>query len=298
MSLDPRHLDAFLAVVEGGSLGRAARALGVTQPALSRIIRRLESAAGAELFSREAKGMDLTTFGEALLPHARLIREQSREAMEEIQALRGLGKGELRIGAVASAAISLAPPAIEVMLRRWPSLKIEVMEAVEDRLADALLAREVDLLIAGEIEQEGIVRMSAPGLHDRYQVVAAPDHWLAGQGSIPLRRLAAERWVMPPLDAPPRRQFHDLAASLGEPPPRVVIESRSTATVKALVAQGGLLAWLPEPLTLPDRRAGMLVELDVPELVVVRKFHVYRRRGFVPPAVTRFVEALGKACAP
>src|SRR5688572_32780995 len=109
MTLDPRQLKVFLAVAKSGSLGLAAESLHVTQPALSRIIRRLEAQLGVPLFERCTTGMELTSYGRALLPHASLLSAEAALAVEQINALRGLGQGTLRIGAVASAAIMLLP---------------------------------------------------------------------------------------------------------------------------------------------------------------------------------------------
>ena len=112
MTYDIRQLNAFLAVVQHGSLGRAAQRLNITQPALSRTIRRLEEQIGAPLFERYATGMMLTNFGQALLPHATLLQREAEQAAEEINALRGLSRGTIRVGAVASAVSLVLPVAI------------------------------------------------------------------------------------------------------------------------------------------------------------------------------------------
>src|SRR5436309_15343394 len=95
MTFDLRQLNAFLAIVSTGSLGRAAETLHVTQPALSRTIRRLEEQVGAPLFERYSKGMQLTAIGSALLPHAVLLQREAEHATEEINAMRRLAKGTI-----------------------------------------------------------------------------------------------------------------------------------------------------------------------------------------------------------
>src|SRR4029450_5147200 len=100
MALDPRQLRAFLTIVRSGSLGLAAETLHVTQPALSRIIRRLEMQLGVQLFERRSTGMELTSFGQALLPHAMVLSEEAALAIAQINSLRGLGHGTVRIGAI------------------------------------------------------------------------------------------------------------------------------------------------------------------------------------------------------
>src|SRR5688572_23951499 len=109
MALDPRQLRAFLAIVRCGSLGLAAESLHITQPALSRTVRRLEGQLGVALFERRTTGMELTPFGHALLPHATVLSEEASVAIEQINSLRGLGHGTLRIGAIGSVAVKVLP---------------------------------------------------------------------------------------------------------------------------------------------------------------------------------------------
>ena len=134
MALEPRQLQAFLAIVETGSLGRAADSLHLTQPALSRIVKRMEQQLGVTLFERRPNGMELTSFGQALLPYATHLTKEASLAIEEINVRLGLGRGTLRIGAVASAAVMVLPGVLKHMLRRWPNLHVQIIEAVEDRL--------------------------------------------------------------------------------------------------------------------------------------------------------------------
>ena len=86
--MELRTVDYFLAAAEQGSLRGAAQRLGVTQPALTKAIRRLEDEAGVVLFDRKARGVSLTVYGEAMLRHARNLRASLRDAQEEIAGLR------------------------------------------------------------------------------------------------------------------------------------------------------------------------------------------------------------------
>lgn len=145
MTFDLRQLRAFTTIAASGSLGRAADALHVTQPALSRILKRLEEQIGAPLFERHSKGVQLTAIGEALLPHATLLQHEAEHAREEIDALRGLAKGTIKVGAVGSIASLVLPVALGRVLDRWPNLRVVIVEGVWDRLVDALLTHEIDI---------------------------------------------------------------------------------------------------------------------------------------------------------
>src|SRR5262245_28167066 len=173
MTLDPRHLKVFLAVARSGSLGLAAESLHLTQPALSRIIRRLETQLGVPLFERCTTGMELTSYGRALLPHASLLSAEATLAVEQINALRGLGQGTLRIGAVASAAIMLLPAVLDRILTQWPNLHVELTEAVEDVLETALINNAIDVVISGPIAQsQEVIQVAERKFTDCYSVIS------------------------------------------------------------------------------------------------------------------------------
>jgi len=294
MSLDPRQLRTFLAVVEAGSLGRAAEALHLSEPAVSRIIKRLEAQLHVQLFERRTTGMELTSFGQALLPHANLLTSEATHAIDEINALRGLDRGLLRVGAVASAAIMILPTVLERLLIKWPGLQVQITEAVEDRLAVALASSTIDVVVSGSIAgSDDIVQLGEHRFSDRYSVIASADHPLRQQKGLSIRDLAGMQWVMPPEDAEPRRLFHSVLDQLGIAHPVIRVETRSPAAIKAMVAATQFLGWLPEPLFEAERAAGLVVTLPVKELSLPRRFYVYRRRqSFIAPPVLRFLEEL------
>src|SRR5882672_2557470 len=294
MALDPRQLRAFLAIVDAGSLGMAADALHVTQPALSRMVRRLETQLGGPLIIHNTTGMELTSYGEALLPHATVLSAEGARALEQINSLRGLGHGTLRIGSVASAAIMVLPPVLDRILTQFPNLHVQITEAVDDILETALANNSIDVVISGPIkESEEIMQVSEHKFTDRYAVVSAANHPLQTRRDLAIEDLANERWVMPPEEAEPRKQFVALAAKLGVAPPHVAVETRYPAVIKALVARTKFLGWLPEPLFAAEESAGLIRALAVKEMDMQRRFFVFRRRrSSTPPPVQKFLEAL------
>lgn len=292
--LDLRQVNAFLAVCEHGSLGRAAAQLNITQPALSRTIQRLETQLGAPLFERYATGMVLTPYGEALRPHANLLRREAEHATEEIQALRGLARGTIRVGAVASVASVVLPQAIARVLARWPNLRVRIVEGVGDFLADALVRHEIDLAIGIALpENEEICAVPEVGWSDASYVVAAPDHPLMHGGPLTLADTAGHRWVMPPRGTAPFEELQRLFATAGLAPPDIVAETRSIVALKGLVMRGGFLAWVAEPMYEAERRAGLIRELPIAGASAPRRLAVYRRReGILPGPAARLLELL------
>jgi len=294
MALEQRQLRAFLAIAQTGSLGRAADVLHLTQPALSRTVRQMESQLRVQLFERRPSGMELTTFGQALLPYATHLTEELELALEEINARLGMGRGTVRIGTVASAAVMVLPELLDRMHQRWPHLQLQIVEAVEDKLATALVNKEVDVVLSGPIpESDELMQVAEHSFSDRSMVIAATSHPLQQRRQLPVRDLADVAWVMPSTDAEPRKRFDSLLQRLNAPPARVVVETRSPSSIKAIVAKTGLLGWLPEPLFAAEQAAGLIRPLPCPELTAPRRFYVYRRRrNFMPPPLVEFLRAL------
>jgi DNA-binding transcriptional LysR family regulator len=294
MALDPRQLKAFLAIVKTGSLGLAAESLHLTQPALSRIIRRLETQLGVTLFERRTTGMELTSFGHALLPHATFLSEEAALALEQINSLRGLGQGTIRVGSVASVAIMVLPAVLDRMLTKWPNLHVQILEAVEDVLTVALTSNAIDVVICGPIpESDEIVQVTEHKFTDRYSVICSAGNELQRRRNLTIHDIIDVPWVMPPAEAEPRRQFNALIGRLGAACPRVAVETRSPSVIKAMVAKTHFLGWLPEPLFAAEQAAGLIRALAVKEMDMQRRFFVYRRRrNFMPPPVVKFLESL------
>ena len=294
MTFDLRQLAAFVSIVDTGSLGRSADALHITQPALSRTIKRLEDQIGAPLFERHSKGMQLTDIGHALLPHAQMLLREAEHAAEEIAAVRGLAKGTIRVGAVGSIASFTLPLAIDAMLRRWPGLRVQVLEAAWDKLADALSRHEIDLALGVAVEDTADIRAIRDcRWEDQSVVVAAGDH--------PLRQLAAptladtmrHRWTTTPPGSGPYEQMQLAFRAQGLPMPEIAVETRSITVIKSLIMHSGFLSWMPEPMFEYERDAGLFMAIPLPGGTDSRTLTVFRRsRGILPQPAARLLNEL------
>src|SRR5437867_957176 len=127
-------LRPLLAVARAGNLSTAARELAVSQPALTKSVRKLEQHVGVALFDRRARGMALTPSGTALLAHARLIETQCRFADAEIAAIAHGEAGAIRIGAGPYWGPSLVPLAVARLHARFPKLRVDLEVGVTTSL--------------------------------------------------------------------------------------------------------------------------------------------------------------------
>ena len=299
MTFNLQQLQAFATIVASGSLGRAAEVLHVTQPALSRSIRRLEEQVGAPLFERHSKGMQLTAIGSALLPHATLLQREAEHAREEIDAMRGLAKGTIRVGAVASIASLVLPLAVSGVLARWPNLRVEITEGVWDRLAEGLIKHEIDLALSMAVpDTDEIAAIADCRWEDTSYVVAALDHPLRRKHGLSLADTLEERWCIPPHGTGPFEHMQQVFSAHGLGLPNVVVETRSITVLKSLVTRAGFLSWMAEPMYDTESEARVFDALPIPGAVARRTLTAFRRRhGILPSPAVKLLEQLRQLTA-
>ncbi|WP_158939105.1 LysR family transcriptional regulator [Burkholderia sp. S171] len=299
MTFSLQQLHAFTTIVDSSSLGRAAEVLHVTQPALSRTIKRLEEELGAPLFERHSKGMQLTAIGEALLPHATLLLHEADNAREEIDAIRGLAKGTIRVGAVASIATLVLPLAVSGVLARWPNLRVQIIEGVWDRLADSLLKQEIDLALSMAVpDTDEITAISDCCWEDTSYVVAALDHPLRANPALCLADTLDQQWCVPPRGTGPFEHMQRVFAEHGLPMPEIAVETRSITVLKSLVTRAGFLSWMASPMYDTESAAGVFDTLPIPGLIARRTLTAFRRRqGILPRPAVMLLEQLRQLTA-
>jgi DNA-binding transcriptional LysR family regulator len=195
---DTAALEVLCEVARHGSFTAAARSIGYTQSAVSRQIAALESKAGSPLFERLPRGVRPTPAGRVLVEHATVVLARLRSAGEELDALRRLQGGWLRIGAFPTADATLVPLAVSGFRARHPGVHLTLAEGVTPLQLARLGQGELDLAVvsdyppglpeAGELE---LVHL----LDDPLLLALPSGHRLAGAGSVRLAGLATENWV-------------------------------------------------------------------------------------------------------
>ena len=143
--MESKQLKHFLSVAEHGSFTQAAKAIHIAQPALSISIKKFEQSLGVVLFRREDKKVSLTKEGEVLLIHAKRVIQQLHDAELAIDELKGLQKGEVRLGAPSMMGSYFFPEVVMAFKTRYPDLKLTLVEAGTRSIRKMLLNGELDL---------------------------------------------------------------------------------------------------------------------------------------------------------
>jgi DNA-binding transcriptional LysR family regulator len=192
-----RDLHAFAAVVQSGSISRAASELGVTQSAVSQMIADLEAALRVRLLDRSTRGVAATVFGNVLLRRSRAALDELRHGMEEIAFLSDHATGQVRVGCPESISSAVLPLIAQLFFERHPKAVLDVDHVNFGRLAP-LIDRRVDLVIARSgdaqvIPDEVDVRTL---FEDDLVVAAGPSSRWFNRRRIDLADLVDERWIL------------------------------------------------------------------------------------------------------
>lgn len=145
--IDVKQLKLFSTVAEFGSFSRAAVALSISQPVLSRQIKSLELGLGVELFYRNGRGVVLTEAGKLLDGYARGILEQLTRATTEIEALRSDPRGTIVIGMPPSVGVVLTAPLVEHFRAAYPHVSMRVIEGFSGHVLEWLVTGKVDVAV-------------------------------------------------------------------------------------------------------------------------------------------------------
>src|ERR1700704_988846 len=240
MKIGLRDIEYFAVVAEHRHVGRAAEALGLSQPALSRSLRRLEQSLDTKLLTRTPKGVELTVVGAAFLSHVQPLRLSLDDTEHEVQDLTKGRAGHLRVGANGHAVAHLLPATIGTLLDAAPKVTLNVTVGATEMLVAALRSGQVDLIISGIVSpiEEDLVAVHL--WDDDYYVYASTDHRLAVRKRLSIADVAQEKWALTP-DAPPTLWLRRTFQEHGLAPPQLTLETSSLSLRRRIVASSRLL---------------------------------------------------------
>lgn len=280
-------LRQFVVIAEAGHITRAAQQLGVTQPALSAMLKKLEAEVGAPLLDRIGRGVLLTDAGKVFLEHAQVAVRRADEAVASVRELIGLESGSIRIGGGATAVAHLLPSVVSAVRKAHPALRFYVREAGSRAVADAVLSGELDL---------GIVTMpiSGPGtddlmavatIEDELMLIVPEEHDLADQDAYTWSGIREDPLVLFEHGSAVRNIIDHASRESGVSL-NVVMEVRSTETIERMV-EAGIGPGFISRFALGDKR-GLICK----DGRLFRALAVVRRRDRIPSAASAVFERM------
>ena len=242
--MELHQLRYFLAVARTKNFSRAAEQCHVAQPSLSQQIMKLEAELGERLFERTKREVALTPAGDLLTAHAERVLAEVDLACAGVRELRGLVRGRVALGVLPTVAPYFLPQRLRTFSAKFPAVEVVVHEDTTDRLAAAVLAKEIDLaLVSPPVERKGLVTEE---FFDEKLLVALPAaHPLAKKRRLTLDDLEQDAFIL-------MKEGHCLAGQalqfcrLNGFAPRVSFRSAQIETVLAFVAKGWGVSVVPE----------------------------------------------------
>ncbi|MEU8621216.1 LysR family transcriptional regulator [Streptomyces sp. NPDC048623] len=291
--MELQQMRYVIAVAETNSFTRAAQRCLVVQSALSHQIARLEKELGARLFERTSRRVRLTAAGAAFLPAARQCLDAAERAAAEVAAAVGEVRGRLAVGLIPSVGAVDVPTVLREFHQRHPKARISLSVGASDELVERVRLGEIEVAFLGipvSARPQGV--MARELARERLVAVVAPDHPLAGEASVDLRRLSSEVFVDLPAKTAGRAQS-DLAFAAAGLTREVAFEVTNADYLARLIGAGLGVALLP-----PAYVAGLaglatgLATIEVTDAPSRAEYVIWGREGRTPAAAA-FLELLG-----
>lgn len=281
----------FAAIATAGHMTRAARSLGVTQPALSSMLRKLEEEVGAALLHRTGRGVELTDAGRVFLQHAEASLRQADAARAAVRQVMGLERGSIRLGGGATAITYLAPRTVSRFRREHPGVRFYMREAGSVSVAQSVLAGELDLgIVTLPLIAPGASELVVtPWVEDELRLIVPARSELSAKKSFRWGDLAGRSLVAFEAGSAVREVI-DRAAMAAGVALNVVMELRSIESIKQMVSAGIGVGFVSEFALRPSEG------LKCRDARLVRSLALVRRRDRLPGEAAReFERALSNA---
>ncbi|MBC8129134.1 MAG: LysR family transcriptional regulator [Rhizobiaceae bacterium] len=290
-TLTLRQLRSVQAIYQHGTIAAAARTLGLTAPAVTLQIKQLEEEFGLALFDRTSDGMQLREAGFAALRAANAIETVLRGLADDMDAIRGVRHGSIRLGVVSTAKY-FAPRMIAAFRQDHPAIEIKLHIGNRSDIVQQLRAYQLDIALMGRAPTEFAVDAIFFGDHPLV-MIAAPDHPLCALRDIGKDRLLQEPIIIRELGSGTRRSLETFFASIPDALDRNTVEMGSNETIKQAVMAGLGIAFISAHTIALEVEMKRLVVLDVADMPIRRQWFAVARSDRVPaPAEAAFTTFL------
>lgn len=289
MDLSIRQLKVFIMISQLGSFSEAAKALHVTGPALSLIVKSLEETTGFRIFDRTTRSVRLTPAGRAFLPQAERLMTEYRHLIRTTENMSQKRAGVVCVAASQLLSCTVVPPACSRFQAQWKEIEIVHVDAAFDRIQELLLRGDADLGIGPErICDPDIV--STPLFSSPLGIACSVTHPFASREAVRWEELQDENVILADRGAAPllardagyRIKFERIY-DVGHYTTALALANENKGVVVSARYSRNLL----KPFDLA------LVPLTEPR--TLRKIMLYQNRRFTPsPAVERFAEHIGR----
>lgn len=291
--MELRQLRYFVAIVDHGSLSRAALVLHVAQPALTQQLRQLEDELGVQLLHRTAQGVLSTDAGKVFYEHAQAILKQVADAQAAVVQSAERPSGSVTLGLPHSISSALALPLLRAIRQRYPEITLQLTEELTGNLTEQLRAGRVNLAVLLDDGQLGGFATTLL-LEEELRYICRDDTPLAsGRDSVSLREVLDTTLILPGLQHGVRPRIESTARGAGLHA-RDVIEINSIAILKSAILAGMGATILPVAPVLAEVERGAMRALPIHGPAIARTVVLCASRN-IP--LTNAASAVGRLVA-
>ncbi len=291
--METRDLDYLLAVEEHGGIGKAAEALGMSQPALTKAIQRVEAQTGLALFQRTANGAAPTQAGSLFLARARRIALEYEDALKEMHAIRSGEQGMLSLGYSPTVPAALVLGACRQLLKERPAARLRLRRRLARDLVDLLVAGELDLIVAPEPKLDANELSFVELFRDSLSVLADDAHPLHLKRNLRLADLADQEWLLPGPTILVRQQVDAAFARQGLDLPKLRVETDFGSTSLLHLLRGTAMLCVAGTESFDALEGLRALNLDPSELDLRRHIGVvFRKEAYLSPLAQRAMALL------
>jgi DNA-binding transcriptional LysR family regulator len=291
--MDIRHLRDMLAVMEEGSLGKAAQRLHISQPALTKSIQRLEEQLGVRLFDREARGMKPTFYADSLRGYAKAACIGMAEAESQIASLRNGTEGVITVAGPPLIVTEFLPQVLVRLSEERPKLQVRVVGQNKELFTD-LLEGHFNLVVAmlyDELPKQGLSKQWL--FDDRLVLVMRPDHPLARRRKVKPSDLIDHKWVVGDSDTWSQHRLRLYFEQAGLTLPRARFESRNPEVLKSIIMISDHIGMIARLGVEKELANGLLKAIEIDSPFLLRPIGIVRRESDpISPAVKSFIRII------
>jgi len=291
--LKVQHFRAVDAIAAHGSLLKAASALSLTQPALSKSVRDVEDILAVKLFERNPRGVTPTAAGVAFVESARRLLSELRRLDETLDVFADGSRGGIALGVLPVAASGVLPGALARLNAVEPDIRVRIEEGRTEDLLPLLAAGEIDLIVG---------RLYEPALPDAFErealwtepmsILARAEHPIFGKATVTVDDLRRYDLVLPTVTQRMGQEIEQLLRRLGLAP-RTSYRSSSAGFIREMLYGGDFLSIMPRLMMVGDVLRGSLRLAPLPIASPERPAGLIRRGDVpLPPAGRIFVDIL------
>ena len=258
-----RDLHILLAVVQQGSMAKAAAQLAVSQPAVSKAIADMEHVVGAALLERSSRGVELTEGGRILVARSRVIFDEVREGLKDVGAVADPAQGDLRIGTADPLTVVVAET-IAQLSSKYPRITYQVTVSDADTTLRQLRDRELDVVLTRWNPATTPDDLSFEVLfHSPLAVLTHKNHRLVKRKNLNLKDLMGEQWTLSPPDSYLGRTVTDMFRRKKLELPHSIVTTISIHMRVNLLASGNFISVMPTTILRHRGNSTWLRVLDV-----------------------------------